>query len=187
MIKKLASILGLILSVACFHSNASEFAPYGRSHSHIVGNKNGNQDFRNKHNYPEKNRNPDENQQGDPQVSAGDSKIVSAIQAKRRLDFVEGSGMVVIQLLPDDTSGLQHQKWIVRLSNGATMEAVYNIDMCERVPLQIGDKVSMGGQFIWTNQGALLHWLHYDPRQNRTDGYVELNGKVYCGSGNRHN
>jgi hypothetical protein len=66
------------------------------------------------------------------------------------------------------------------------MEAVYNLDMCERVPLKVGDIISMGGQFIWTNQGALLHWLHFDPRQNRRDGYVELNGKVYCGDGARH-
>jgi len=117
---------------------------------------------------------------------SGDANIVSAIANKRRVDFVEGSGMVVVKLLPDDLNGLEHQKWVVRLSNGALMQAVYNLDMCEHVPLKVGDVVSMGGQFIWTNQGALLHWLHFDPRQNRPDGYVELNGKVYCGDGQRH-
>lgn len=116
---------------------------------------------------------------------AADQRIVEAVQKKRRLDFVEGAGMVVIKLLPDDRQGLQHQKWVVRLSNGATMQAVYNLDLCEYVPLKVGDVVAMGGQFIWTNQGALLHWLHYDPRRKRPDGYVEHNGKAYCIDGER--
>lgn len=115
----------------------------------------------------------------------GDERIVQAVEKKRRVDYVEGSGMVVIKLLPDDRQGLQHQKWVVRLSNGATMQAVYNLDLCEYVPLKVGDVVSMGGQFIWTNQGALLHWLHYDPRRKRPDGYVEHNGKAYCLEGER--
>jgi len=121
------------------------------------------------------------------QAYADDSEIVAAAESKRRVDFVSGDGMVVVKLLPDDRHGLEHQKWIVRLSNGTTMQAVYNLDMCEYVPLKVGDVVGMGGQFIWTNEGAMLHWLHYDPRERRPDGFVELNGKVYCGDGERHN
>ncbi|HEY8271356.1 MAG TPA: DUF3465 domain-containing protein [Pseudobdellovibrionaceae bacterium] len=157
MIKKIAFILGAVLSVSYFHANADEgWIPYQRGYRGAQNNE-------------------------------GDAKIVQAVRNQRRLDFVEGSGMVVTQLLQDDKNGLQHQKWIVRLSSGATMEAVYNLDMCKRVPLRVGDTVAMGGQFIWTNQGALLHWLHYDPRRNRPDGYVEVNGKVYCGEGDRPN
>jgi hypothetical protein len=114
------------------------------------------------------------------QASGNDSAIVSAMESHRRVDFVEGSDMEVIQVLPDDTNGNQHQKWVVRLSNGKTMQAVYNSDMCPRVPVQVGDRVAMGGMFLWTNQGGLLHWLHHDPRGNRPDGYVMLNGTYYC-------
>jgi hypothetical protein len=181
MIKKLALMFGLILSVGCFHAHADEYVSYGRNQNHQQDKKNGNQKFRDKHNYPHQNEGS-----GNFEGTTGDSKIVNAVQNRRRVDFVEGSGMVVTQLLQDDRNGLQHQKWVVRLSNGATMEAVYNLDMCERVPLKVGDTVSMGGQFVWTNQGALLHWLHYDPRQTRPDGFVELEGKVYCGDGDRH-
>lgn len=191
MTKKLALYLGVVLiSLTSFQvAKADDFVAYKkRGDNYQHGNKNGNQDYRDKHNYPKNSE--DQNNDGPVQsgqpATGGDAKIVAAVNSKRRLDFVEGSGMVVTKLLPDDRNGLEHQKWVVRLSNGATMQAVYNLDMCEYIPLKVGDVVSMGGQFIWTNQGALLHWLHYDPRQNRPDGYVEVNGKVYCGDGPRH-
>ncbi|WP_347357206.1 DUF3465 domain-containing protein [Bdellovibrio sp.] len=109
-----------------------------------------------------------------------DREIVDAVNNRRREDFVEGADMVVTKILPDDNSGLEHQKWTVRLSNGETMQAVYNLDMCPRVPLKVGDRVAMGGQFIWTQKGGLLHWLHHDPRGRRPDGYVYVNGTFYC-------
>ncbi|WP_374078674.1 DUF3465 domain-containing protein [Bdellovibrio bacteriovorus] len=112
--------------------------------------------------------------------SANDSDIVRAVNDQRRVNFVEGGGMVVTKVLPDDNNGLKHQKWVVRLSNGKTMQAVYNSDMCPRVPVKVGDVIAMGGMFLWTNTGALLHWLHHDPRGNRPDGYVFVNGKYYC-------
>jgi len=114
------------------------------------------------------------------QNTLNDADIVRAVNDQRRVNFVEGGGMEVIRVLPDDNNGLKHQKWVVRLSNGKTMQAVYNSDMCPRVPVKVGDVVAMGGMFLWTNTGALLHWLHHDPRGNRPDGYVYLNGKYYC-------
>lgn len=112
--------------------------------------------------------------------SASDSDIIRAVNDQRRVDFVEGGSMVVTKILPDDNSGLKHQKWVVRLSNGKQMQAVYNLDMCPRVQIKVGDKIAMGGQFIWTGGGGLLHWLHHDPRGNRPDGYVYANGRYYC-------
>ncbi|MNJ98405.1 hypothetical protein D3C87_161710 [compost metagenome] len=135
-----------------------------------------NNGFRDKHDYPEQREASGDSV--DPR--APDRDIVAAVNNQRRVNFVEGSGMVVTKILPDDNSGLKHQKWMVRLSNGKLMQAVYNSDMCPRVPLQVGDVVSMGGMFIWTNEGAMLHWLHHDPRGNRPDGYVGVNGKFYC-------
>lgn len=110
----------------------------------------------------------------------GDAAIVRAAQRKARVNFVEGAGMEVVKVLPDDTTGLEHQKWVVRLSDGQNIEAVYNTDMCPHVPIQVGDIVAMGGMFLWTNQGGLIHWLHHDPRGNRPDGYVMVNGTYYC-------
>ena len=109
-----------------------------------------------------------------------DSALIAALQNGRTVQFLMAVNLEVIQILPDDTSGLQHQKWIVRLSNGKQVEAVYNMDMCPRVPVHVGDRVALAGMFLMTNQGGLMHWLHHDPQGHRADGFVELNGQRYC-------
>lgn len=116
----------------------------------------------------------------EPAADAKDGDIIRAMNGHKNVNFVEGAGMVVTRLLPDDNSGLKHQKWMVRLSDGREMEAVYNSDMCPRVPVKVGDVVSMGGMFLWLGHNGMIHWLHHDPRGNRPDGYVELNGTFYC-------
>lgn len=109
-----------------------------------------------------------------------DSDLVRAVRDRRRLNFIEAGNVVVNKILEDDTDGLQHQRWYVRLSDGSVVFAVYNIDMnVERVPLQMNQQMAMGGEFKWTNNGALLHWLHADPKKNRPDGYVTVNGHRY--------
>lgn len=113
--------------------------------------------------------------------TSGDSQLVQAVNNHKNVNFVEGSGMVVTQLLPEDHSGSPHQLWMVKLSNGQSIQAVSNLDMCQKIPLQVGDKVGMGGQFIWTKEKrGLIHWLHRDPKGSRPDGYVTLNGTTYC-------
>ena len=120
---------------------------------------------------------------GDTAPPEDDQQIAQADNNQRDVNFVEGGGMVVTQVLQDESSqnsGLTHQRFVVRLSNGNEMEAVYNLDMCPRVPVNVGDVVAIGGQFIWTNQGGLIHWLHHDPKGLRPDGYVMVNGTYYC-------
>ncbi len=109
-----------------------------------------------------------------------DKDLIAAIRAGRSVQFLMAANLEVIQLLPDDTSGLQHQKWIVRLSNGQTVQAVYNSDMCPRVPVHVGDRTTLAGMFLMTNVGPMMHWLHHDPSGKRPDGFVEVGGQRYC-------
>lgn len=164
-------MMALVFLGGSFHATASDYIEYGRR-QRGGETENGRRS---------REQNPNDRGEERSPGNEDDSEIVRAVVNRRRVDFVEGRGMVVIRTLADDTNGLRHQKWVVQLSNGSSMMAVYNLDMCERVALKVGDHVAMGGQFVWTNQGALLHWLHYDPRKTRPDGYVEVNGKVYCG------
>lgn len=113
------------------------------------------------------------------QYPEGQRELIAAQQAGQGLQYVEVKGVQVIQVLPDDTQGLRHQKWIVQLANGTQLLSVYNISICERVPVRVGDTVAMGGQYIWDKGGGLIHWIHEDPRHNRPDGYVEINGVRY--------
>ncbi len=117
------------------------------------------------------------------QYPAGQTELISAQEANRGANFIEVSGVKVVRLLKDDLTGSKHQKWVVQLANGREVAAVYNIDVTPRIPLRVGDVVSMGGQYIYDRGGGLLHWLHEDGRRRRPNGYVELNGVRYGSNG----
>ncbi len=117
---------------------------------------------------------------GEGTDATDDSALIEAMQRGRTVQFLMAVDLEVVQLLADDNSGLRHQKWIVRLSNGQKVQAVYNSDMCPRVPVKVGDRVALAGMFLMTGQGGLMHWLHHDPSGRRADGFVELNGQRYC-------
>lgn len=119
-------------------------------------------------------------QSGDhPGKISDDSALVAAEESHQNVYYVEAGNLTVSNILPDDTTGLPHQKWQAKLSDGQTVTVIYNSDMGARVPIKIGDKFGVGGQYIQTPGGGLIHWLHDDPKHNRPDGYVYLNGVVY--------
>lgn len=153
-----------------------------RGRNNDFGNRNRGNEHRDSHPIPNRKGGFDQPGSGTP---ANDADIVRAVESRRHANYVQGGGMVVSEILPDDNKGLRHQKFVVQLSNGSKMLAVYNLDMqgCRPVPVQKGDTVAMGGEFKWTQQGALLHWLHYDPSGRRPDGYVQHDGVDYCRSG----
>lgn len=92
---------------------------------------------------------------------------------------VEGEG-VVSRILPDDTSGITHQRFIIRLSSGQTVLIDYNTDIAERIEdLKVGDRVSFAGEYIWNEQGGLVHWTHHDPAGRHPSGWLKYNGRTY--------
>ena len=110
---------------------------------------------------------------------AGQKELIAAQESNRGVNFIEVKDVKVVRLLKDDLFGSKHQKWVVQLANGREVAAVYNIDVTPRIPLKVGDLVSMGGQYIYDHGGGLIHWLHEDRRARRPNGYVELNGVRY--------
>lgn len=114
-----------------------------------------------------------------------DSALVEALESQRGVFFVEAGNLQVIRVLPEDHQGLPHQKWVARTSSGETILVVYNLDMGQRVPIKVGDRFAVGGQFIWKPRGALIHWTHDDPRKYRPDGYVYHNGIIYGDTDNQ--
>lgn len=109
-----------------------------------------------------------------------DSKLVGAVNQEKNVDYLEAGNLVVDKLLPDDVSGRPHQKIMIRLSNGRKVQIVSNLEFCEKIPVQVGERITVGGQFVWTRNGGLVHWVHSDPKGQRKDGYVIYNNKSYC-------
>lgn len=110
----------------------------------------------------------------------GQQELIAAQEARRRVMYIEVQDAIVENdQMPDDTRGLPHQHWTVKLANGKIVEGVYNIRGVPKLPIRHGEKISMGGEYIPDRNGGLMHWLHEDTRNRRPDGYVEINGVRY--------
>ncbi len=92
---------------------------------------------------------------------------------------VDGSG-IVTSLLPDDTKGSRHQRFIIELGGGQTILISHNIDLAPRIAnLNKGDEVGFSGEYEWNSKGGVVHWTHHDPDRKHQDGWIRHNGRVY--------
>lgn len=85
----------------------------------------------------------------------------------------------VRKLLPDDTEGLPHQRFLLELANGSTVLVAHNTGEAPRVPVQAGDQVTVHGEFIWNKKGGVLHWTHHSDNGRHEGGYIDYQGRRY--------
>jgi len=105
--------------------------------------------------------------------------IMRAFQNHARDVRVDGSGSVS-RVLADDNQGERHQRFLVHLPTGQSVLIVHNIDIAPRVDnLRVGDEIEFEGEYVWNNQGGLVHWTHHDPAQRHRAGWVKHAGHVY--------
>ena len=105
--------------------------------------------------------------------------IIEAFSAHRNLPQVQGSG-IVVKVLKDDTNGLKHQKFLLKVSDNITILIAHNLDIAPRVEdIHEGDGIEFKGEYIYTSKGGTVHWTHKDPRGNHQAGWLKHNGKTY--------
>ncbi len=104
---------------------------------------------------------------------------VAVAVANQESDLIVSLMGRVVKTLPDDNDGSRHQKFIVKLDDGATVLVSHNIDLAPRVPLSEGDTVQMHGEYEYNDRGGVLHWTHHDPRGRHEDGWIRHEGKTY--------
>jgi len=92
--------------------------------------------------------------------------------------WIEAGG-VVRRLLADDDEAEHHQRVIVDLRNGQTLLIAHNIDIAQRVPLGLGDRIRFRGLYEWNDLGGLVHWTHGDPLGVVQGGYLRYRGRDY--------
>lgn len=109
-----------------------------------------------------------------------DSRVLKQAYETHQSDIqVQGFG-TVIRILPDDTKGSRHQKFILRLDNHQTILIAHNIDLAPRVTnLKVGDTVRFNGEYEWNNKGGVIHWTHHDPHHHHAHGWLKHNGRVF--------
>lgn len=90
------------------------------------------------------------------------------------------TGGIVQSLLKDDEIGTRHQKFILKLATDQTLLISHNIDSAPRIPnLRVGDEIIFRGKYEWNEQGGIIHWTHYDPKNAKARGWIVHDGKKY--------
>lgn len=112
-------------------------------------------------------------------LAASDLALDQAFRQRRSDLQIEGGGTVV-KILPDDTKGSQHQKFLLETGTGLTLLVAHNIDLAPRVnALREGDTLRFYGEYEWTDKGGVIHWTHHDPGGRHADGWLEHEGRRY--------
>ena len=112
--------------------------------------------------------------------SASDNSVIAQAYVAHESDVpVRGNGTVT-RLLPDDTQGDHHQRFLVRLPSGQSVLIVHNIDIAPRVQgLRVGEPIEFEGEFVWNDKGGLIHWTHHDPSGRHRAGGIQYGGRTY--------
>lgn len=85
----------------------------------------------------------------------------------------------VKKLLPDDTKGLPHQRFLLELSNGSSLLIAHDTKYAPVVPIQAGDLVTVKGEYIWNKRGGVVHWTHRSDTPRHEGGYIDFQGVRY--------
>ncbi|WP_228778830.1 DUF3465 domain-containing protein [Methylobacter sp. BlB1] len=120
-----------------------------------------------------------ESRQSDVQDFTDLNTLTDAFENQRSNIQVRQAGTIV-KILPDDTNGSRHQRFIVRLSSGQSVLIAHNIDLAPKVEgISEGSMISFSGEYEWNNKGGVIHWTHHDPQGQHEGGWLTYNGRRY--------
>jgi hypothetical protein len=106
--------------------------------------------------------------------------LATAFRDHRSHVWIEGAGTVT-RLLRDDTKPPRHQRFVVQVENADfTVMIAHDIDVAPRVPFKTGDRIEFRGEYIWSEQGGIVHWTHHARGQGKdSGGWIRWRDFVY--------
>ena len=105
---------------------------------------------------------------------------IAELYQQRKSDVQIEVTATVSRLLADDNEGSRHQRFIVELTDGKTLLVAHNIDLAPRLNnLNVGDEVTIFGEYEWNNKGGVMHWTHHDPANRHPHGWIRHQGQLY--------
>jgi hypothetical protein len=81
---------------------------------------------------------------------------------------------IIAEILPDDETGIKHQRFIILTESGQTLLIIYNMDQTPKLDLHVGAKVHVEGTYMWNRFGGLLHETHADINKPHPDGTIVI-------------
>ena len=114
------------------------------------------------------------------QTLQGNAQIADAFARHASGVEVTADGVVERLLTDDPGPDGTHERFIIRLDGGTqTVLITHNISIAPRVPVDVGKQVTVHGEYVWNDQGGLIHFTHHDPQHTHEDGYIVLSGTRY--------
>ena len=115
-----------------------------------------------------------------PATTHDNAAVERAFAEKRSTVEVTAQGVVTSVLTDDSGPSGVHQRFIIRLV-GSTQTVLVdnNVTIGQRAPVLQGSNVSVHGEYVWNDQGGLIHFTHHDPARTHEGGWIELSGVRY--------
>jgi hypothetical protein len=113
--------------------------------------------------------------------ATADNAAIQRDYAERRSIVEVTAEGVVTRVLVDDSgpSGI-HQRFIIRLAGSTqTVLVENNVTVGQRAPVTPGDNVMVHGEYVWNDEGGLIHFTHHDPAPSHEGGWIDLKGVRY--------
>ena len=115
-----------------------------------------------------------------PPTTPDNAAVERAYAEKRSTVEVTAQGAVTRVLEDDSGPSGMHQRFIIRLAGSTqTVLVENNVTIGQRAPILQGSDVSVHGEYVWNDQGGLIHFTHHDPAHTHEGGWIELSGIRY--------
>jgi Protein of unknown function (DUF3465) len=110
-----------------------------------------------------------------------DAAVCEAFSAQRSGVEVVAQGRVTRVLGVQAGRSSPHEGFLLRLDSGCALvvRVEVNTDFTGTIPLSVGQRVLVKGDYEYYSRGGVIHWTHRDPRGRHENGYVDVNGTTY--------
>ena len=115
-----------------------------------------------------------------PAATPDNAAVERDYAEKRSTVEVTAQGVVTSVLADDSGPSGTHQRFIIRLA-GSTQTVLVdnNVTIGQRAPALPGNDVIVHGEYVWNDEGGLIHFTHHDPAHTHEAGWIELSGVRY--------
>jgi hypothetical protein len=109
-----------------------------------------------------------------------DVAVCAALRQQRSGVEVIADGTVAYVPTYAAPSG-EHEGFFIRLRSGcaATLRVETNTAFTGPIPLRVGERVIVKGEFDYDADGGVIHWTHRAFGSHHASGYVEAGGRFY--------